>query len=48
MVLLSLSFQGFNHYGILGMRERVDALAGTLTIEPHANTGVVLRVRIPR
>lgn len=38
---------GGGHYGIMGMRERVEALGGTLTLGPRPGGGTVLRTRIP-
>lgn len=35
------------HYGIVGMRERVDALGGTLALGQRPGSGTLLRVRIP-
>ncbi|HXQ17679.1 MAG TPA: ATP-binding protein [Caulobacteraceae bacterium] len=35
------------HLGLAGMRERLAPLKGTLTIDSAADTGTVLRVRIP-
>jgi signal transduction histidine kinase len=38
---------GSGGFGILGMRERIEALGGTLTIGPRSDRGTVLRARIP-
>jgi signal transduction histidine kinase len=38
---------GTSHFGITGMRERVQALGGVLTIGPRAGAGTLLRVSIP-
>ncbi|MGH2461290.1 MAG: sensor histidine kinase [Chloroflexota bacterium] len=35
------------HYGVLGMRERVEAMGGTLTLGPRAGGGTRLRASIP-
>ncbi len=35
------------HYGVLGMRERVEALGGVLTLGPRHGGGTVLRARVP-
>lgn len=39
---------GGNHYGLIGMRERVDRLGGTFTLTSHAGTGTNVTVKIPR
>ena len=36
------------HLGLLGMRERVTALGGTLTVEPAPGTGLRVEAVIPR
>jgi signal transduction histidine kinase len=38
---------GSGGLGVLGMRERIEALGGTLTIGPRSDRGTVLRARIP-
>lgn len=38
---------GPDRYGLLGMRERVDALGGSLTLGPRPGGGTVLRASIP-
>lgn len=38
---------GKQHLGILGMRERVDLLGGTLEIKSQAGLGTAIRARIP-
>ena len=38
---------GAGHYGILGMRERVEALGGRLTLGPRPGGGTVLRAKVP-
>jgi signal transduction histidine kinase len=38
---------GAGHYGILGMRERVEALGGRLTLGPLPEGGTVLRATVP-
>lgn len=35
------------HYGVIGMRERVEALGGVLTLGPRPDGGAVLRASIP-
>jgi signal transduction histidine kinase len=35
------------HYGITGMRERVDALGGTFTVGPRDGGGTVVRANVP-
>jgi signal transduction histidine kinase len=35
------------HYGVLGMRERVEALGGVLTLGPRDGHGTRLRARVP-
>ncbi len=35
------------HYGVLGMRERVEALGGVLTLGPRDGGGTLLRARVP-
>jgi signal transduction histidine kinase len=35
------------HMGIAGMRERIGALGGTVTVEARPGAGVLLRVRLP-
>lgn len=35
------------HYGLVGMRERVEALGGTLTIQSGKGKGTVVQVKVP-
>jgi signal transduction histidine kinase len=35
------------HYGIVGMRERVEALGGTLRIAARPEGGTVIEARVP-
>ena len=35
------------HIGLLGMRERAEALGGTLTIESSAGAGTTIVVEVP-
>jgi signal transduction histidine kinase len=35
------------HYGLRGMRERVEGLGGTFTLAPAGNKGTLIEVRIP-
>ena len=39
---------GNNHFGIIGMRERVHLLRGSLTLASSPSEGTVLRISIPR
>jgi signal transduction histidine kinase len=39
--------QRSGHYGILGMRERIDALGGTLHIARRQNGGTIVEARVP-
>ena len=39
--------RGGGHYGVLGMRERVEALGGILTLGPRPEGGTVLRASVP-
>lgn len=38
---------GGGHYGVMGMRERVEALGGALTLGPAAGGGTRLHARVP-
>jgi signal transduction histidine kinase len=38
---------GVGHYGVLGMRERVEPLGGVLTLGPRPGGGTVTRARVP-
>ncbi len=38
---------GLGHYGILGMRERLEPLGGVLTLGPRPGGGTVARARVP-
>lgn len=38
---------GGGHYGVLGMRERVEALGGILTLGPRSEGGTILRASVP-
>lgn len=38
---------GNGHYGVTGMRERVEALRGTLTLGPAPERGTILHARVP-
>ena len=35
------------HFGLLGMRERADALGGTLTLESSPGKGTTIVVEVP-
>jgi two-component system NarL family sensor kinase len=35
------------HYGLRGMRERVEGLGGTLVLAPHGQPGTVVEARLP-
>lgn len=35
------------HYGLRGMRERVEGLGGTLTLDPRGHTGTLVEARLP-
>jgi signal transduction histidine kinase len=37
---------GYGHYGVQGMRERIEALGGVLTLGPRAGGGTVLRASL--
>jgi signal transduction histidine kinase len=39
--------QSGSHYGVTGMRERVEALGGVVTLGPRQEGGTLLRARIP-
>jgi ligand-binding sensor domain-containing protein/signal transduction histidine kinase len=39
---------GGNHYGLIGMRERVDRLGGTFAVSSRAGHGTTIKVQIPR
>lgn len=39
---------GGNHYGLLGIQERVERLGGSLNLESRAELGTTVTVRIPR
>ena len=38
---------GASRFGVLGMRERVEALGGVVTLGPRPGGGTVLRVSVP-
>jgi signal transduction histidine kinase len=39
--------QGGDHFGLLGMRERAEALGGNLTLETSPGKGTVIVVEVP-
>ena len=39
--------QGGDHFGLLGMRERAEALGGTLTLESAPGEGTTIVVEVP-
>src|SRR5215469_11082718 len=44
----SLSEPSNNHYGLLGMRERVERLGGKFTLESNSGAGTQITIAVPR